>query len=73
MINNRGAKNYLPLRDQGRIGAINVKSRDAESHRGYGKMPDKKAINSVSGLKNREVKSKSMGREEDIPDLKKPV
>ena len=36
-------------------------------------MPDKKAINSVSGLKNREVKSKSMGREEDIPDLKKPV
>lgn len=44
MINTK-AKNYMPLRDQGRIGAINVKSRDAESHRGYGKMPDKKAIN----------------------------
>lgn len=38
-------------------------------------MPDKKALNSVSGLNNkhREIKSKSMGREEDLPDLKKPV
>ena len=60
---------YMPLRDQGRIGGIAVKAKEPsinhDTNRG------KKPYNSVTGF-NRE-KAKSMGRKDDLPDLKKPV
>ena len=65
----------MPLRDQGRIGGIAVKTKEPSitnenTNRG-GKKPYG-AYNSVTGFR-RDQKSKSMGRKDDLPDLKKPV